>query len=60
MGFINRNLVALVMIPSIIGLHYGWSELQGNTNLVPDGTRIEQPIYSVRDYNIFLGVRTTN
>lgn len=47
MGFINRNLVAIVTIPSIVGIHYGWSALQDNPKLVPEGTRIDQPIYSV-------------
>lgn len=47
MGFVNRNLVAIVTIPSIVGIHYGWSALQDNPKLVAPGTRIDQPIYSV-------------
>lgn len=47
MGFVNRNLVAIVTIPSIVGIHYGWSVMQDNPKLVPAGTRIDQPIYTV-------------
>lgn len=36
------------MIPSIIGLHYGWNILQNNENLVTADQKItEQPIIAV-------------
>lgn len=50
MGFVNRNLVAIVMIPTIVGMHFGWSMLQDNKKLVPEGKKIDQPIYSVSNY----------
>lgn len=47
-GFVSRNIVAIVMIPSIIGLHYGWNILQNNENLVTAEQKItEQPIIAV-------------
>lgn len=47
MGFVHRNIVAIIVIPSLIGMHYGWSLLQNNTKLVPEGKKIDQPIYTV-------------
>lgn len=46
-GFINRNLVAIVMIPSIIGIHYGWKSLQNNEALVSKSEKIDLPIVTV-------------
>jgi hypothetical protein len=45
--FVNKNLVAIVMIPSIIGVHYGWSFLQNNEELIPKEDKKEQPIFSI-------------
>lgn len=35
MSFVKRNLVAIVMIPSIVLMHYGWQKLQLMEDLVP-------------------------
>lgn len=47
-SFVNRNLVAIVMVPSLIALHYGWSLLQQNDALVKKEERIDLPIVTVR------------
>lgn len=47
-GFVSRNIIAIVMIPAIIGLHYGWNLLQNNENLVTADQKITgQPIVAV-------------
>lgn len=42
----------IVMVPALIGLHYGWFYLQGNEKLYPyAGSKLtEQPIVTVRNY----------
>lgn len=45
--FISKNLVVLVMVPVIIGSHYGWSKLQGVDYLVSPEERKKLPFYSV-------------
>lgn len=54
MGFFKNNSVLLVMVPSIIGIHYGWMWLQGLDSLNKGNTKplTEQPIVSVNK-NIF-------
>lgn len=47
MSFFKRNIVGVVMIPSIIGLHFGWNCIQNNKSFVPTGKHEEQPIISV-------------
>ncbi|ETN61017.1 hypothetical protein AND_007347 [Anopheles darlingi] len=42
--FINKNLVAIVMIPSLIGMHWAWDNLQHNRALVADHERKDLPI----------------
>ncbi|XP_052868835.1 uncharacterized protein LOC128274623 [Anopheles cruzii] len=42
--FINRNLVTIVMIPSLFGLHWAWNSLQHNTALVSESERRDLPI----------------
>ncbi|XP_028168719.1 uncharacterized protein LOC135080515 [Ostrinia nubilalis] len=42
--FISRNIVALVMVPMIIGGHYGWYKLQENDTLVSPEEREKLPI----------------
>uniref|UniRef100_A0A336M3D6 CSON009053 protein n=1 Tax=Culicoides sonorensis TaxID=179676 RepID=A0A336M3D6_CULSO len=39
MSFVKRNLVAIVMIPSVILVHYGWTKLQYIDDLVPASER---------------------
>lgn len=56
MGFVNRNLVAIVMVPSIIAMHYGWSLLQDNKKLVPEDKKIDQPIFTV-SYDVSASAR---
>ena len=56
MGFVKKNIVVIVMVPSIIGMHFGWTSLQSNKRLVPDHQEIsEQPIFTViKFYNYFV------
>ncbi|XP_053678765.1 uncharacterized protein LOC128729138 [Anopheles nili] len=42
--FITRNLVTIVMIPSLIGLHWAWDSLQRNKALVSDQERKDLPL----------------
>ncbi|XP_068156665.1 uncharacterized protein [Drosophila tropicalis] len=42
-SFISRNLVAIVMIPSLIGIHLGWSYMQDNRKLVTKEEQIDLP-----------------
>ena len=41
LGFLRRNIVLVVTIPSIIGLHYGWYRLQFNENFVPKEEKVK-------------------
>ncbi|EDW49658.1 uncharacterized protein LOC6619257 [Drosophila sechellia] len=42
-SFVSRNLVAIVMIPSLVGIHLGWSYMQNNRKLVTEAEQIEMP-----------------
>lgn len=42
MSFVKRNLVAIVMIPSIFLVHYGWQKLQLIDDLVPAHERKDE------------------
>ncbi|XP_034487408.1 uncharacterized protein LOC117791701 [Drosophila innubila] len=42
-SFLSRNLVAVVMIPSLIGIHIGWKVLQDNRKLVTVEEKIDLP-----------------
>uniref|UniRef100_A0A182JTX1 Secreted protein n=1 Tax=Anopheles christyi TaxID=43041 RepID=A0A182JTX1_9DIPT len=42
--FVQRNLVTIVMIPSLIGLHWAWDSLQHNRALVTDQERKDLPV----------------
>lgn len=46
-SFVSRNLVALVMIPSLIGIHIGWRMLQDNRKLVAADEQIDLPPITV-------------
>lgn len=50
--FLQKHLVTIIMIPVIIGVHYGWNYLQYNRALVPAEEQRELPIFSVR-INVF-------
>ncbi|EDV90494.1 uncharacterized protein LOC6569823 [Drosophila grimshawi] len=41
--FFSRNLVAIVMVPSLIGIHFGWKMLQENRTLVAADEQIDLP-----------------
>ncbi|XP_044730600.1 uncharacterized protein LOC123293760 [Chrysoperla carnea] len=43
-NFIINNSVAIVMIPTVIGLHWGWNEIQHNDKFVKPSERKELPI----------------
>lgn len=40
-AFLRRNIVAVVTIPSVIGLHYGWYRLQLNESFVPKDEEVK-------------------
>ncbi|XP_036674623.3 uncharacterized protein [Drosophila suzukii] len=42
-SFVSRNLVAIVMIPSLVGIHLGWSYMQSNRKLVTEAEQIDMP-----------------
>ncbi|EDW83184.1 uncharacterized protein Dwil_GK22720 [Drosophila willistoni] len=42
-SFVSRNLVTIVMIPSLIGIHLGWSYMQDNRKLVTKEEQIDLP-----------------
>lgn len=48
-NFLNKNLVLVVMIPGIVGLHWGWYKLQHNEKFVKKEDQIinDQPIFVV-------------
>ncbi|XP_055907184.1 uncharacterized protein LOC129942338 [Eupeodes corollae] len=50
LSFVSRNLVAIVMIPAIIGMHYGWALLQDNKALVTEEEKIDLPIITGAKY----------
>ncbi|KAL8619581.1 hypothetical protein ACOMHN_019637 [Nucella lapillus] len=41
LAFLRRNIVLVVTIPSIIGLHYGWYCLQYNETFVPRNEEVK-------------------
>lgn len=49
-SFVSKNLVALVMIPSLIGIHIGWRVLQDNRKLVTADEQIDLPPITVSFY----------
>lgn len=49
-SFVSRNLVAIVMIPSLVGIHLGWSYMQNNRKLVTESEQIDLPPVTVRTY----------
>lgn len=54
-NFIVNNSVAIVMIPTVIGLHWGWNEIQHNDKFVKPSERKELPIMIVSiDIYIYL------
>lgn len=42
--FVKKNLVALIMVPMIVGAHYGWYRLQHVDSLVTAEERNKLPI----------------
>ncbi|KAL0868920.1 hypothetical protein ABMA27_007250 [Loxostege sticticalis] len=50
--FISKNIVALVMVPVIIGGHYGWYKLQEIETLVTPEERAKLPIAKFFKNNI--------
>lgn len=45
--FINQNLVAIIMVPGIIGAHYGWKYLQEQDSLVKPEERKGMPLMEI-------------
>lgn len=52
-SFFSRNLVAIVMVPSLIGIHLGWSYMQNNRKLVSEAEQMELPPVKVRKNTTF-------
>ncbi|XP_017486230.1 PREDICTED: uncharacterized protein LOC108374739 [Rhagoletis zephyria] len=48
--FLRRNSVAIVMIPSIIGIHYAWNLMQKNRTLVAADEEIDLPVVTFAKY----------
>lgn len=48
--FVKKNLVALIMVPMIVGAHYGWYRLQHVDSLVTAEERNKLPITKVIPY----------
>lgn len=46
-SFFKRNIIAIVMIPTVIGIHYGWLKLQDNDELVAEHEKMDLPIIIV-------------
>lgn len=47
-GFLNRWSVTIVMIPALVGMHWGWFVLHKNEALVPKHQQKDElPIVSV-------------
>ena len=40
-AFLRRNIVLVITVPSLIGLHYGWYRLQLNENFVPKDEKVK-------------------
>lgn len=51
MGFFKNNQVLLVMIPLIIGSHFGWSALQNDKRFVAEHEKKGQPVFIVSTLN---------
>lgn len=48
-SFFNRNLVAIVMIPTIIGIHWVCHSIQNNEKFVKQHERKDLPIFMVKE-----------
>lgn len=46
-SFVNRNLVAIVMIPTIVAIHWACNWIQSNEYLIKESERKELPIFIV-------------
>ncbi|XP_017865572.1 PREDICTED: uncharacterized protein LOC108615531 [Drosophila arizonae] len=49
-SFVSRNLVAIVMVPSLIAVHFGWNLLQDNRKLVAAEEQIDLPPVTFAKY----------
>jgi len=45
--FVNRNIVSIVMLPSIVALHWGWLKLQDVEALVTPEEKSKLPLLQV-------------
>ena len=46
-GFFKKNIVVIVMVPALVGAHYGWYKLQHVDSLVSQEERNKLPITKV-------------
>lgn len=42
--FMKRNMVMIVMVPVMVGLHYGWQKIQDVEAFVPKNQRRDLPV----------------
>ncbi|CAG2057062.1 unnamed protein product [Timema podura] len=49
-AFLNRNIVAVVMIPSIVLIHWGWLKLQDVEALVKKEEKKDLPVLLAVEY----------
>lgn len=45
--FMKRNMVMIVMVPVMVGLHYGWQKIQDVEAFVPKNQRRDLPVLEV-------------
>lgn len=48
-SFLSKNVVMVVMLPVLVGAHYGWYKLQAVDDLVPakDRSKLPAPLAKV-------------
>lgn len=46
-SFIDNNLVLIVFVPWIIGMHWGWAKIQDNPKLCDQEHKKDIPIFMV-------------
>ncbi|XP_068223148.1 probable RNA-directed DNA polymerase from transposon BS [Palaemon carinicauda] len=48
--FMKRNMVIVIMVPVIVGFHYGWQKLQENEKFVPKRLKRDLPVIEGAKY----------
>lgn len=47
-SFLSKNLVVIIVVPALIGAHYGWYKLQQVDELVSPVDRQRSPLAKVK------------